>query len=68
MKSMKSMKKLWIITAHSESGDNYGPKQYGHEPTEDDRRDFILTETPEEIDCGGSGDFDSYVHLEINEV
>ena len=65
---MKSNGRLWIITAHSESGDDYGPKRYNHEPTEDDKRNFILEDTPEEINCGGPGDFDSYVHLKINEV
>ena len=64
----KKHKPIWIITAHSESGDDYGPKRYNHEPTEDDKRNFILKETPEEINCDGPGDFDSYVYLEINEV
>ncbi len=59
---------IWIITAESESGDKYGPKRYDHEPTEDDKKDFILKETPEEIGIEGPGDFDSYVYLEINKI
>jgi hypothetical protein len=62
------MMDIWIITAKSESGDHYGPKKYDHEPTENDMRNFILEETPEEIECDGPGDFDSYVHLEVNKV
>lgn len=61
-------KKIWIIQAHSESGDDYGPKKYDHKPTEEDKRNFILNETPEEIDCDGPGDFDSYVYLEVLEL
>jgi hypothetical protein len=56
---------VWIVRGHSESGDNYGPKRYDHEPTPDDLRNFIKNETPEELDCGGEGDFNSYVDLEV---
>ena len=62
------MRELWVITAVSESGDNYGPKKYDHEPTTAEMRDFIIEETPEEVDCGGPGDFDSYVYLEVNKI
>ena len=64
----KKQKPIWIITANSESGDDYGPKRYDHEPTEDDKRNFILKETPEEIECDGPGDFNSYVYLTVNKI
>lgn len=64
----KNENPIWIITAHSESGDDYGPKRYDHKPTEEDKRDFILKETPEEIGIDGPGDFDSYVHLKIYKI
>jgi len=64
---MKKEKPIWIVTAHSESGDDYGPKRYNHKPTEEDLREFIKA-TGEELDCDGPGDFDSYVHLEVNKV
>ena len=62
------MDDIWIITAHSESGDDYGPKRYDREPTKEDLRNFILKETPEEIDCDGPGDFGSYVYLKVNKL
>ena len=68
MKKQKKQKPIWIITATSESGDDYGPKRYDHNPTEEDKRNFILKETPEEIDCDGPGDFNSYVYLKIDKV
>lgn len=59
---------IWIISAHSESGDHYGPKRYDHKPTNDAKRNYILNETPEEIDCDGPGDFGSYVYLEVEKI
>jgi hypothetical protein len=61
------MKKVWIVTGHSESGDDSGPERFDHKPTEEELKKFI-TNTGEELDCDGPGDFDSYVHLEIHEL
>lgn len=61
-------KPIWIITGKSESGDDYGPKRYDHNPTKEDKKNFILKETPEEINAGGEGDFGSYVSLEVNKI
>lgn len=66
-------KPVWIINATSESGDDYGPKVYDHEPTEQDKKDFIKNETPEDLgeillargEDEGPGDFGSYVYLEV---
>lgn len=66
--SMKTEDPIWIVTGHSESGDDYGPKRYDHEPTQEDLRNFIKNETGEELDCDGPGDFDSYVHLKVDKV
>jgi hypothetical protein len=62
------LKDVWIIQATSESGDDYGPKKYDHNPTEEDKRNFILNETPEEIDCDGPGNFNSYVYLTVTKL
>lgn len=59
---------IWIISGYSESGDDYGPKRYDHEPTKQDMKDFIANETPEELDIGGPGDFNSYVHLDVTKL
>ena len=61
-------KDAYIVTGKSESGDNYGPKSYNYKPKELDLKQFILDETPEEINCGGPGDFGSYVHLKVNKI
>ena len=68
MPKKKKQEPIWIVTGHSESGDDYGPKRYDHEPTEEDLRNFIKNDTMEELDCDGPGDFDSYVHLEVNKL
>lgn len=65
---MKKEKPIWIIQANSESGDEYPPKRYDHEPTDDDKKNYILNETPEEIECDGPGDFNSYVHLKVHKL
>ncbi len=64
----KVQKPIWIIRAKSESGDSYGMRKYDHEPTEADKRDYILTVTPEEINMDGPGDFGSYVYLTVEKI
>ncbi len=61
------MKKIFIVTGHSESGDDYGPKRFNKKPTNPQLRQFIK-DTGEELDCNGPGDFGSYVYLDIKEV
>ena len=58
----------YVIYAHSESGDKYSAKFYDHKPTEEDKKNYILNETPEEIEVDGPGDFNSYVYLTIDKV
>jgi hypothetical protein len=59
---------VWVVSGHSESGDDYGPKRYDHKPAKKDLKDFIKKETPEEVDCDGPGDFGSYVYLTIHKL
>ncbi len=68
-KKMFRMKKktIYIVTAKSESGDHYGLKRYDKKPKEKDLRNFIKS-TGEELDCGGPGDFGSYVHIKVDKV
>ena len=63
----KNQDPIWIVTATSESGDDYGPTRYDHKPTKKDLREFI-EKTGEELDCGGPGDYGSYVHLKVDKV
>ena len=63
----KNCKPIWIVRASSESGDHYGPFRFDHEPTKKELKK-IITDTGEELDCDGPGDFDSYVHLIINKL
>ena len=53
--------------ADSESGDHDGPFKFNHKPTDDELKK-IITDMGEELDCDGPGDFDSYVHLDVNDV
>ena len=62
------MKDVWIVRGKSESGDKYGPKRYDHAPSKTELREFIQQETPEELDCDGPGDFDSYVYLDVEKL
>jgi hypothetical protein len=70
-KPTKKAKKGWIMWGDSESGDHYPKKSYDHEPTEQDKKDYIVNETDEELPVEGEGkgpgDFDSYVYLTIQE-
>jgi hypothetical protein len=59
---------IWIIKGDSESGDHYKSKRYNHKPTKQDKKDYILNETPEEINIDGPGDFGSYVYLKIEKL
>lgn len=52
----------------SESGDHYDKVILDHKPTEEDKRNYIQTETPEELDCDGPGDCGSYVYIEVQEA
>lgn len=58
---------VWIVTANSESGDHYGPFKFDHKPTSNELKKLI-TDTGEELNCGGPGDFGSYVYLETNKL
>ncbi len=54
---------MWIVTATSESGDDYGPFIYRNEPNEEQ-----LTKLVKELDWGGGngpGYAGSYVHLSV---
>ncbi len=66
--SRMKKKSIWIMRGDSESGDHYDSKRYDHEPTEQDKRDYIKNETPEELDCDGDGDCGSYVYLTIEHI
>lgn len=58
---MSKSKKVWIVTGKS------GPKRFDKEPASKELRRFIAG-TGEELDCGGPGDFGSWVYLTVEEV
>ena len=58
---------VWIVTASSESGDDYGPVRFDHQPTTTDLRNFI-SDTGEELDVDGPGDFGSYVRVKVDKL
>lgn len=65
---MKTKKEKWQVYGCSESGDRYDTVIYNRKPTTDDLRNYILNETPEEIDIGGPGEFGSYVYLNVKKL
>lgn len=62
---MKNQNKVWVVTGHSESGDDYGPVVYVKKP--DDKVLKALVGSWDADDWDGPGDYGSYVHLEIEE-
>lgn len=61
-------KNTYIVRGKSESGDYYKSKKFDHKPTEQELKNYIKNETPEELDCGGPGAFGSYVYLTIEKI
>lgn len=67
-------KAKWVMWGDSESGDHYSKKEYDHKPTDQDKKDYIVNDTDEELpDEGGrkykgQGDFGSCVHLTIEKL
>lgn len=60
-------RKVWMLTGHSESGDNFGPVTFQNKPTQKLLRQMAYDwdGTPE---GNGPGDYGSYVFLNLNEV
>jgi hypothetical protein len=54
--------KVWIVTATSESGDDYGPWAFSSKPDKA-RMKSLVEDTGEELDVDGPGDFGSYLHF-----
>lgn len=62
---MKNKITVWVVSGKSESCDDYGPVVYSKKPSHK-----ILKALCEDWDAGewdGPGDYDSYVHLDVNE-
>jgi hypothetical protein len=59
---------IWIMWGDSESGDHYKKVKYDHEPTDEDKKNYIKKYTPEDMDIDGPGDFGSYVYLEVEKI
>lgn len=58
--------KIWVITGHSESGDDLEPVLYLNEPTEEEKKELAL-EFDSDEDLDGPGDYGSYVYLKVAE-
>jgi len=61
------MKTIWILTAHSESGDDFGPLAFSKKPTEAKLKKIAFDWDGEETE-DGPGDYGSYVYLDLSEV
>lgn len=63
---MKNKNKVWVVTGTSESSDHYGPVVFASKPS-----DKTLKSLCGDWDAGdwdGPADYDSYVHLEVNQT
>lgn len=61
---MKAAKpKVWVVTAKSESGDDYGPWVFSSRPTEATLKKLVRAQGEDGEDCDGPGVFGSYLHL-----
>lgn len=63
------MKKVWVVNANSESGDDYGPYLFDKKPTDKEletfMKDYWPDEFPEEKD--GPGKWGSYLYISLVE-
>lgn len=60
--------KVWILTAKSESGDDYGPWVFRKPPTNAEITKFLLKRVPSEFEGGdGPGHAGSYLHVTLVE-
>lgn len=67
---MKKKSYVWVVTAKSESSDDYGPWVFAKKPTDDELKKFCQEQCPGEFeDCGdesdpdGPGEWGSYLHV-----
>lgn len=56
---------VWVVTGHSESGDDYGPEVYAQKPS--DKTLKALVGSWDADDWCGPGHYGSYVYLKIEE-
>lgn len=69
---MKSIMDVVVVTAHSESGDDYGPwvfdQKLSSRQLEQFLREMAEGDFPEEGEEDGPGDFGSYLFVTISET
>jgi hypothetical protein len=52
MKKSKKKQIVWVITATSESGDEFGPAVLGHRPTDEDIAHVLEAMSPDDFEEG----------------
>ncbi len=58
--------KVWVLTARSESSDEYGPWVFRAKPTRKALREFLEKKCPLEFEeMGGPGEWGSYLHIAL---
>lgn len=58
--------KVWVVSGHSESGDDYGPYVFSKKPSKKALRDLAYSWDGDEEGDNGPGDYGSYVHLSVS--
>lgn len=60
-------KTIWVVVGRSESGDDYGPKVFQEEPTDEELKALALS-WDVDGDGKGPGDYGTYIHIKIKET
>jgi len=56
---------IWVLSATSESGDDYGPWVFSSRPHEDQIEEFLREQCPSEWEDEGPGFRESYLHINL---
>lgn len=61
------LKTVWIVTGHSESGDDYGPVAFSYKPSDIELEDLACLWDGKDNE-EGPGDYGSFVYLTVKET
>lgn len=62
----KTKKYVWVVTAHSESGDHFGPETFHSKPTTKQLKALCADWDNGDDEWNGPGDYGSYCYLSVD--
>lgn len=65
--SKTAVQTVWVVSAHSESGDDYGPIVFARKPTDKELKALCVSWDSDDYG-DGPGDYGSYCYLDVDEV